>query len=50
MVSIAFLPLPFGLACSQDVFQKRMDQILEESEGCIGIADDIIFHGHTEAE
>ena len=28
-----FLCLPFGLACSQDVFQKRMDQILEECEG-----------------
>ena len=24
-----FLHLPFGLACSQDVFQERMDQILE---------------------
>ena len=45
-----FLHLPFGLACSQDVFQKRMDQILEEYEGCIGIADDITIHGGMEAE
>ena len=45
-----FLYLPFGLACSQDVFQKKMDQILEECEGCIGIADDITIHGHMEAE
>ena len=22
--------LPFGLVCSQDIFQKKMDQILEE--------------------
>ena len=44
------LHLPFGLACSQDVFQKRMDQILEECEGCIGIADDITVHCCTEAE
>ena len=35
---------------SQDVFQKRMDQILEECEGCIEIADDITVHGCTEAE
>ena len=27
-----------------------MDQILEECEGCIGIADDITIHGNTEAE
>ena len=27
-----------------------MNQILEECEGCIGIADDITIHDHTEAE
>ena len=27
-----------------------MDQIIEESEGCIGITDDITVYGHTEAE
>ena len=45
-----FICLPFGLSCSKDVFQKRMDQILEEYEGCIGIADDITIHVCTEAE
>ena len=45
-----FLQLPFGLVCSQDIFQKKMDQILEECQGCIGIADDITIHGCTEAE
>ena len=45
-----FLQLPFGLVYSQDIFQKKMDQILEECQGCIGIADDITIHGHTEAE
>ena len=45
-----FLQLPFGLVCSQDIFQKKMDQILEECQGCIGITDDITIHGHTEAE
>ena len=47
-IQYCFLCLPFGLACSQDVFQKRIDQILEECEGCIVIADDV--HGHMEAE
>ena len=45
-----FLCLPFGLVCSQDIFQKKMDQFLEECPGCIGIADDITVHGCTEAE
>ena len=30
-----FLHLPFGLVFSQDIFQKKMDQILEECQGCI---------------
>ena len=45
-----FLQLPFGLVCSQDIFQKKMDQILEECQGCIRITDDITVHGCTEAE
>ena len=44
-----FLQLPFGLICSEDIFQKKMDQILEECQGCIRIADDITVHGCTEA-
>ena len=45
-----FLHLPFGLVCSQDIFQKKMDQFLQECPGCIVIADDITIHGHTEVE
>ena len=45
-----FLQLPFGLVCSQDIFQKKMDQILKECQGCIRIADDITVHGRTETE
>ena len=45
-----FLHLPFGLVCSQDIFQKKMDQILEQCQGCIGIADDITVHSCTEVE
>ena len=45
-----FLWLPFGLVCSQDIFQEKMDQILKECQGCIGIADDITIHDHTEVE
>ena len=45
-----FLQLPFGLICSQDIFQKKMDQILKECQGCIRIGNDITIHSHTEAE
>ena len=45
-----FLQLPFGLVCSQDIFQKKIDQILKECQGCIGIADNITMHGCIKAE
>ena len=45
-----FLRMPFGLVMSQDVFQHRMDQILEKCPGTVSIADDIAVCGKTEAE
>ena len=45
-----FLCLPFGLVCSQDISQKKMDQILEECQGCIGIEDNITVHSCTKVE
>lgn len=45
-----FLRLPFGLVVSQDVFQQRMDAILEQCPGCVGIADDVAVMGTSEEE
>ena len=45
-----FLHLPFGLVCSQDIFQKKIDQFLEKCPRCIRITDDITVHGCTEVE
>ena len=45
-----FLRLPFGLSVSQDVFQKRMDQILENCPGVEGISDDVCVTGKTQEE
>ena len=42
--------MPFGFVMSQDVFQHKMDQILERCPGTIGIADDIAVYGKTEQE
>ena len=44
-----FIRLPFGLACSQDIFQRMMDQLIERCEGVIGIADDVVIHGKDDA-
>ena len=42
--------MPFGLVMSQDVYQSRIDQIVEQCPGVIGIADDMIVYGRTEEE
>ena len=46
----SFRRLPFGLNLSQDVFQERMDCILEKCPGTISIADCVGVFGRTEAE
>ncbi|XP_015779930.1 PREDICTED: uncharacterized protein K02A2.6-like [Acropora digitifera] len=45
-----FTRLPFGLCVSQDIFQQKMDFILEKCPGTVGIADNIAVHGTTEEE
>ena len=45
-----FTRLPFGLNLSQDVFQERMDNILEHCTGTMSVADDVGVFGKDEAE
>ena len=40
-----FLRMPFGAKMSQDMFQLRMDAILEQCPGVIGIHDDMVIFG-----
>ena len=42
--------LPFGLCVSRDIFQQKMDFILEKCPRTVGISDDIAVHGPTEEE
>ena len=42
---LRFLQMPFGAKMSQDVFQLRMDAILEQCLGVIGIHDDMVIFG-----
>ena len=45
-----FLRMPFGLKISQDVFQSKIDQLMEGCVGTTGIADDMIVYAETEEE
>ena len=45
-----FIRMPFGLIMSQDVFQQKMDMILESCPGTFGIADDVAVFGRREVE
>jgi len=42
--------LPFGLSTSQDIFQARMDEIMEGLNGVVSIADDVCVHGRNAAD
>ena len=42
--------LPFGLSVSQDIFQARMDQILEGLDGVVSITDDVAVYGENEED
>ena len=42
---LRFLRMPFGAKMSQDVFQLRMDAILGQCPGVIGIHDDMVIFG-----
>ena len=42
---LRFLRMPFGAKLSQDMFQLRMDAILEQCPGVIGIHDDMVIFG-----
>ena len=42
---LRFLRMPFGAKMSQDVFQMRIDAILEQCPGVIGIHNDMVIYG-----
>ena len=42
--------LPFGLSCSQDEFQRRMEETFGDLDGVGVIADDLVVSGRNEEE
>ena len=45
-----FKRLPFGIVVSQDIFQRRLDDIYRNIPNVTGIADDSIVFGSTQGE
>ena len=45
-----YLRVPFGLNCSQDEFQRKIDESFEGMSGVTAIVDDILVYGKTRAE
>ena len=43
-----FIRLPFGLSVSSEIFQQKMDEILEGIPGTIPVVDDIKIQGSTD--
>ncbi|KAK3744565.1 hypothetical protein QZH41_003506 [Actinostola sp. cb2023] len=37
--------LPFGLSVSSEIFQKRVDQVLDRLDGILDITDDVLIYG-----
>lgn len=42
-----YLRLPFGLVCSQDLFQRKIDEAFEGVNGVVAIVDDVLVYGRT---
>lgn len=45
-----FKRLPFGVIVSQDIFQRKLDQVYQGIPNVTGIADDLIIFGSTPQE
>ncbi|MEW8548052.1 MAG: RNase H-like domain-containing protein [Candidatus Thiodiazotropha sp.] len=45
-----YLRLPMGIRSSQDIFQRKVDEIFEGLQGVTSICDDILVFGRSRAE
>ena len=45
-----FKRLPFGVKVSQDIFQRKLDEVYKDIPNVTGIADDILVVGKTQEE
>lgn len=40
----------FGISCAPEIYQKILQQVLQECKGVNNILDDIIVHSDTDGE
>ncbi len=45
-----FNKLPFGISCAPELFQQRMNKLLEGLSGVVCLVDDVLVFGTTEEE
>lgn len=45
-----FNRLPFGITSAPEHFQRRMNEILADTEGAVCLIDDILVYGATQSE
>ena len=45
-----FLRLPFGIKSSQDIFQRKIDEVFEGLNGMTCIVDDLLVYGRSRQE
>ena len=45
-----FNRLPFGITSAPEHFQRRMNEILGDLEGVVGLIDDVLIHGKAKEE
>ena len=47
---VPFNKFPFGISSAPELFQRRMNSILEGLEGVVCLMDDVLVYGKDEAE
>ena len=45
-----FNRLPFGITSAPEHFQRRMNEILADTEGDVSLIDDVLVYGKTQSE
>ena len=45
-----FNRLPFGITSTPEHFQRRMNEILANTEGAVCLIDDVLVYGSTQSE
>ena len=45
-----FNQLPFGISSAPEYFQKKVSKILCDTEGVVGLIDDLLVYGRTKEE